>query len=214
VTWDHVCQVRELPVAHLPKVLLYALAARANADGDAWPAIRTLCRDTGLSRRAVQKHLNAVIGMQGLSRHPRPGQVSRLRLTLDRIVLPGHTQGHPTGGKLEPGCARHAHPPCTMCASPAHVVHSPCACGAPEVLKEVLVEEEKKKEAAAPAAGDKSTHDDGAWWRSRKRVSEMGEALGVTPRPGERYAEYKDRVFRRWQASRSSRPSGSNPESK
>jgi hypothetical protein len=93
-------------------------------------------------------------------------------------------------------------------------VHPTRARGAPEVRKEVLIEEEEKKDAAVETAGDKSVHDDGAWWRKRERVCKMGEALGVAPRAGERYAAYKDRVFRSWQASRANGPDRSDPPRK
>jgi hypothetical protein len=62
VGWRYVAWAWEKELAGREKLLLLALAYHANEDdeGLAWPRIGTLCRDTGLSERTVQRALDAL----------------------------------------------------------------------------------------------------------------------------------------------------------
>lgn len=78
--------VRDVDVPPLQKLLLYALASRANHASRCWPSVRRLCQDTGLSRRAVQIHLSLLTDRRALVREGRRGRSNVYRLTLRNIV--------------------------------------------------------------------------------------------------------------------------------
>jgi hypothetical protein len=130
MTWEHVCLVRELELAPLQKLVLFALASRANAAGDAWPSIQRLRRDTGLSRRAVQIHLGRLVALGAISRDSHRGRSNQLRLTLERLSASRGLGEVESVDKLSQGahvvrppCAPHAQPLRISCAPPAHAVH-------------------------------------------------------------------------------------------
>ena len=85
---DYVRLVRDLRAPPIPKLIFYALAARADADGICWPSIRTLCDDTGLARRTVQMHLQKLIQDHLVVREARTGRPSSLPMTYASVVLP------------------------------------------------------------------------------------------------------------------------------
>ena len=82
--FEHIAFVREAALAPVQKLVLYALASRADSRGRCWPSIERLCRDTGLSRRAVQIHLGVLV------RHSpdRFDASSRLAIGRETSILP------------------------------------------------------------------------------------------------------------------------------
>src|SRR4029077_17469314 len=107
VTWWHVEVVRELRLPPTAKLVLYALASRANPEDRCWPSIATLAADTGLKRRAVQLHVGRLVKRGAIVREVRPGRSNALRLDLQALLASASTgssasQGL-TGGQLDRG---------------------------------------------------------------------------------------------------------------
>jgi hypothetical protein len=203
VTWQHVALVRELRVPAASKLLLYALASRADNSDRCWPSVRRICVDTGLSRRAIQLHLARLIAAGLVVRESRIGRSNRFQL-----VVTGASAANPndvqsdsrtvlaTQAVERTACAASAH----EVHPPAHVVRTPYAPGALEVRSEENKNQPEEVAAVVPL-GDKR----GAvapWWRNSGDVMRKGLELGLTPNPGEAYGAYKDRVFTVWNHGR------------
>ena len=194
---EHIARVRDLELLPLQKLLLYALASRANHAGRCWPSISRVCRDTGLSRRTVQIHLGHLTTSGALVREGRRGRSNVYRLTLDSLArgsLPGPSREDVAAPapslKERIACA----PPAHDLRTPAHRMPDPSARHAPEVPREVSLREQWKPSIVETAV-DNSVGSI-PWWRSRPAVMQRGEELGLSPRPGETYPVYKDRVYR------------------
>lgn len=76
--------IRPIKVSPTQKVVLWALADRANEKGEAWPSIETLMEATCLSDRAIQKALMEMRKAGLLTAEPGGG---RHRTTLYRLPL-------------------------------------------------------------------------------------------------------------------------------
>jgi hypothetical protein len=241
VAWPHVLRVRELQLPSIPKLILYALASRADRHGYCWPSVRRICADSGLHRRAVQIHLARLTAAGWLVREQRIGRSNGFRLALgtyapERSVDQSREAEARTEAKVAgPGPARTGtHEPGiemvskteeevrTSCAPPAHVVRPPahhmrarCARDAPEVEREDFPKEQKKAPPDA-AVGDKSSQahsaNGAAWWHSKPAVMAQAIRLGISALPGEDYRRYKDRVFEVWQATIAERRTGARSE--
>lgn len=194
--------VRDVDFPSLQKLLLYALASRADHAGRCWPSVRRLCQDTGLSRRAVQIHLGLLTDRRALVREGRRGRSNIYRLTLHNVASAGKISadrrdatnpGQPQS-EVRMACARPAHDVRT----PAHPMRVPCASHAPEVEEEVPTEVQQKPGNATVTVDNWPPPRKAPWWRSRDAVMQKGLELGLPPYPGEMYPAYKDRVYRAW----------------
>lgn len=85
----------------------------------------------------------------------------------------------PACGQLEPTCARAAPHPRIACA---------------RLTSEVQPKSNKPSPVPETAGDNPSLRRDGTWWRYRTSVMQMGAKFAVDARPGEHYADYKDRV--------------------
>ena len=196
--------VRELRLPPTVKLVLYALASRANSQDRCWPSIATLAADTGLQRRAVQLHLGRLVQRGALVREVRPGRSNALRLILQAllasVVAPGSStspcsKGDQFDGRARTSCTPGAH----VVHPPAHQVHPSCARGAPEVKREGVMKL-KKKGGASTAPVDKpqapAQPPQSPWWRSDAGVRAKGAELGLPARVGESSRHYKNRLFK------------------
>ena len=82
MAYEHFIHVRDLDRPYLQKLILFALAARADDGGQCAVSIDGLGADTGLARRTVQLHLQALLTAQLVSREVRPGRTPLVRLHL------------------------------------------------------------------------------------------------------------------------------------
>lgn len=194
--------VRDIDVPSPQKLLLYALASRADHAGRCWPSVRRLCRDTGLSRRAVQIHLGLLTDRRALVREGRRGRSNIYRLALRNVTNIGNisTDRHDAANPGQPQsemrmtCALPAHDVRT----PAYPMRMPCASHAPEVEEEVPTKDQRKPSAVTVPVDNRPFPRKTPWWRSRDAVMQKGLELGLPPNPGEIYPAYKDRVYRAW----------------
>lgn len=196
MTLGHVIRVRDLDLPPTPKLILFALASRSNDQSESWPSVRRICRDTGLSRRAVQTHLARLITAGIVVRADRGGESNVYRLLLDPNAAKRVAIDSPSTYELLFGAGgRTSCAPCARDArTPAHRMRAPRAAGAPEVQREVEINDQRKPVGASSAVDNVT--EPIAWWRSKPAVLRKGEELGLTPRPGETYPVYKDRVYR------------------
>jgi len=209
VAWQHIELVRELALQPTSKLILFALASRADDDGRCWPSIRKLCQDTGLARRTVQLHLGQLAGCGAVVREAHCGRTNSLRLKLQVFLHVAGSrpkaQESPSGGQLaDEGCIP-CTPPAQVMHSPAHHMHPSCARDAPEVKGEdPLNIQEKVGTSVAPVVNETNGSHASAspWWQSKASVMLQGEELGVPAIPGEDYWHYKDRLFRIWSERR------------
>lgn len=203
----HIECVRDLRAPATVKILLYALASRADQHGYCWPSIGRLCIDTGLARRTVQTQLGRLVARGAVEREVRSGRASLLHLKLDALRnhpwLDGDAKPPASGGEPATKGRTSCAPPAQPMRPPAHLVRPTRARGAPEVKGEVT-RKSQGRSAAAGATVDKplprSRDSPEPWWRSSAGVMLMGLELGLPARPGEDYPQYKDRVFREWRA--------------
>ena len=231
MAWHHVLRVRELQLASVAKLILYALASRADRHGYCWPSVRRICADTGLHRRAIQVHLARLTTAGWLIREQRNGQSNTFRLAFERSEeRPNNVQEFaPTSAAglaitdtqdevagvihTEPKALTKAQaeartsraPPAHEVRAPAHDMRTPCARGALEEEREELLDHQKKSARGRPVvdkpAGINAANRT-AWWHSEAAVMAQGIRLGVTPAAGEDYRTYKDRVYKAWHATR------------
>lgn len=75
------------------KLVLVALANRANDAGECWPSVGTLTDETGLSERAVQNALAALEACGAIDRRERRGTSTVFRCTMKAVEPP--QQMHP-----------------------------------------------------------------------------------------------------------------------
>jgi DNA-binding transcriptional MocR family regulator len=202
--WQHIELVRDLALQPTSKLILFALATRADDGGRCWPSIRKLCQDTGLARRTVQLHLGQLAASGAVVREARSGRANGLRLELQVLAGP-KVQESPSGGQRPDDWRIRCTPHVQMLRSKVQDMHPTCARGAPEVKREYpLNNEEKVKTTVAPV--DIRTNDartsKSPWWQSQTSVMLQGEELGALAMPGEDYRHYKDRVFRIWSERR------------
>jgi len=59
------------PVKTTEKLLLLVIANYADEQGQAWPSVETLCRDTGMSRATIQRSLRKLEKLGFLSTKKR-----------------------------------------------------------------------------------------------------------------------------------------------
>lgn len=97
MAWQHIHFVRDLELPALRKLVLFALASRADQAGECWPSIHTLRIDTGLAHRTVQYHLNALVQHGHVIRHERRGSSALLRLQL--CAARGGCSAHRSAGQ-------------------------------------------------------------------------------------------------------------------
>ena len=208
--------VRDLDVPPIPKLILYALATRADAEGVCWPSIRTLCHDTGLARRTVQMHLQKLISDELVLREVRIGGPSVLRLNIALTGGASRTSARRAPVHNEPaGSAAPAPPPrvaCTRdaqeapaqraaCTGDAHDMPITGAGGAPEGTKKFPLNSPLKLPGKLRPPGGRTPNPDpspdppGRWWATEAGIERKGVALGVAPRVGESYRDYKNRLF-------------------
>lgn len=192
MAWQHIHLIRQLKLPHIEKLVLFALASRVDDVGECWPSVATLRADTGLAHRTVQYHLRSLVARGLVNREERRGATAVLRL---RLCEP--CGGAPPAGVQEDGnkgCCVHP---------PMQDVHADGAPAAPEVTKELPINRHQQ-----PSAGKLSTKtrnqsasrmndedDKKAWWTTHAGIDAKGRELELPPRPGEAYAEYKDRLF-------------------
>ena len=194
MAWQHIHLVRELELPYIEKLLLFALASRVDDSGECWPSVATLRKDTGLAQRTVQYHLRSLVDRGLLLREERRGATAVLRL---RLCEPCRT-APPTDVQDGDIKSRTVHPP-------VHDVRASSAPDAPEVTKELPINRHEPPGAgtlSTKPAGQNQTRgnmeqdpgEKGAWWTTRAGIDAKGRELRVPPRPGEDYAEYKDRL--------------------
>jgi DNA-binding transcriptional MocR family regulator len=212
MAWQHIHLVRELDLPHVEKLVLFALASRVDDKGECWPSVATLRKDTGLAQRTVQYRLRSLVARGLVSCEERRGATTILRLRLCEPCASAVQAGVQDANEKS-----HAvHPP-------VHDVHVTRASAAPEVKKELPLNlheqpragglsttpanqsrrtSEVKDRVATPAnqsqggVGEKEDRTaKGAWWTTHAGIDAKGRELQVPPRPGEGYAEYKDRLF-------------------
>ena len=117
------------------KLVLLALAVRCNTEGRAWPSVKRICMDTGLSDRAVRTALQALAKDGYITLDSRPGHTAML--TVNGSADPVENPDDPgTSCRPDPGTS--AYDPGTRCRTPRH-----------EVPTEVVKEREKKEVRAA-----------------------------------------------------------------
>jgi hypothetical protein len=84
-----------------PKAVLVALAFRANRDGVAWPTVRTLMNDTGLSDASVRRGLRRLIADGRIEVVHSEGRQSTYLVTASTPVpVTGPTPVTQTGGSV------------------------------------------------------------------------------------------------------------------
>ncbi len=207
----HPCS-RELAVSHIEKVILYALASRVDEAGECCPSLETLAKDTGLARRTLQYHLNALIEAHSVSREERRGATTILRLHLCERSAPA------SGSPVQDGDAdmRDVH----HGVHATDEIHAPRA---PEVKKELPLNPQElpgAREISTTRASDSQNcqnaphisttrASDGQnrqtqeppwsaaapWWTTEAGIDRKGRELNVAPRPGEPYSNYKRRLL-------------------
>lgn len=99
VSWTRVARECRAPVSATARLVLYALASRAEggANGVAWPSVEQLRLDTGLSRRSVYT------GRAELEKHRVIERVSDAgRTTAWRILMPAEAPCSEDGGVRQP----------------------------------------------------------------------------------------------------------------
>ena len=195
MAWQYIHLVRELDLPHVEKLVLFALASRVDESGECWPSLATLRKDTGLAQRTVQYRLRSLVARGLVSCEERRGATTVLRLYLCepcRSAAPAAVQN--TDAKVRP-----VHPP-------VHAVHATGASAASEVKKELPLNLQEQPRAGGlsttPANQNQNRCEtkegraaNGAWWTTHAGIDAKGRELHVPPRPGEAYAEYKDRLF-------------------
>ena len=176
MAWEHINLVRQVPLQYIAKLILFALASRVDDEGKCWPSIDTIGHDTGLKHRTTQLHLKALVERGYVIRQERPGRTALLQLNM-RMLASG-----------APDTAPHNQ----------HTgVHAPPRTGAghaPEVEIEQPMNRQLRKLSTAgnPTANNTAPT---TWWASHAGIDAKGRELQVLARPGEGYAEYKDRLF-------------------
>jgi hypothetical protein len=126
MAWQHIHLVRELDLPHVEKLVLFALATRVDDNGECWPSLATLRKDTGLAQRTVQYRLRSLVARGLVSCEERRGATTILRLHLCEPCA----SAAPSGVQDADDKAQGVHPP-------VHPVHANGAPDAPEVTNEL-----------------------------------------------------------------------------
>lgn len=167
MTWKAVRQVIDLEgVKPTAKLVLLALAVRANTEGRAWPSLTRICADTGLSERAVQDALKSLVADKLIVFESRPGHTSML--TVKGVADPVEKSDDPgssCGGDPRSSCAN----PRSSCGTP------------PQELRPEVVKEREKKENRAARSSTGQTYG-----------YVNGHVKGG-PAAGESWGEYRER---------------------
>lgn len=139
-------------VAPTTKLVLLCLADTANDDGECWPSIQTICKKTGLSRRAVINHIETLCKEGFLTKTRRTKDNGEQTSNLLKIVCMnpvGSEQDAPGGGAPRaPGSAPNA-------PGGVHHVHPGSAPRAPEPIKEPISLEPIKETGVEKATNKK-----------------------------------------------------------
>jgi hypothetical protein len=172
--------------SHVAKAILYALASRADSNGECWPSIATLCRDSGLTERAVQHHLGLLADQRHLIRTARRGKPTIFRLTLNDVSTgarhaPPHTDVE--------GGARRAPYPRTRCPTPPQAMHPKLQEKEPRNKNEV-----RRDESSTAASASLDMRRSANWWTTNAGIDSKAREIGVASRPGESYDDLKTRV--------------------
>lgn len=176
MAWEHIHLIRDIPLQYIEKLILFALASRVDDEGKCWPSIDTICHDTGLKHRTTQLHLKALVEGGYVIRHERPGRSALLRLNM-RVLSTGVSETVPHGSH-----------------TPVHPLRSSGAGRAPEVaIEQPINRQERNLSTARVTTANNSAPT--AWWASHAGIDAKGRELQVPARPGEGYAEYKDRLL-------------------
>jgi hypothetical protein len=195
MAWQHIHLVRELDLPHIEKLVLFALASRIDDNGECWPSLATLRKDTGLAQRTVQYRLRSLVARGLVSCEERRGATTILRL---HLCEPCASAVH--AGVQDANEKSHTmHPP-------MHDVHVTRAPAAPEVKKELPLNrhEERRGEklSTTPASNAEGSQVESGnasspvpWWTTHAGIDQKGRELQVPPRAGEPYPEYKQRLF-------------------
>ena len=174
--WEHIHLIREIPLQYIEKLILFALASRADDEGKCWPSIDTICHDTGLKHRTTQLHLKGLVEGGYVFRLERPGRAALLRLNMRMLTSSAsETAVHDahTGMHNAPGSG---------------------AGHASEVTIEQPINRQVRKLSTADATATSGTAPT-TWWATVTGIDAKGRELQVQARPGEGYAEYKDRLL-------------------
>jgi hypothetical protein len=148
----------------------------------------------GLAHRTVQYHLNALVQHGHVIRYERRGCSALLRLQLCAA----------RGGAARTGVQDNAVEMHDM-RHPLQVTQETSAADAPEVKKELPINPQEVPRAntlsTTPAANvptnaskDQHRSPTDPWWTTHAGIDRKGRMLGVLPRPGEPYDEYKRRL--------------------
>jgi DNA-binding transcriptional MocR family regulator len=194
MAWQHIHIVRQLELPHIDKLILFALASRVDETGQCWPSIETLRKDTGLAHRTVQYHLGALVDRGIVVREERRGATTILRLRLTPTCIGASS----TPVQSDAASAQRMH-------FPMHGVHERPAQPAPELRKELPsnrheqprdeTETTTAKQSQVGAQINRLRAAISSWWTTRPGIEAKGRALGIPPRPGEDYGDYKERLF-------------------
>ena len=206
--WMHVMVVRDRApaVSYRARLLLYALAARADASGACRPSIEQLVADTSMSRRGVMRARDELLdaGLLEQSGGAFAGSSNRYRLAVDNFVDPCQPG---TGGS-----GRAGGDPCQAGTPPVPGRHPPRANLAPEVYSEEYSEVSQLvcvegRGANLARVVDKSAERDygrlmrTAGWhpsdgRDRKAAEELCYSLGADRRAAEDFGRWN--AIRHW----------------
>lgn len=135
MAWHHIELVRDLALRPTSKLILFALATRADDEGRCWPSIRKICQDTGLARRTVPLHLDQLAASGAVVREARSGRANGLQLALQVLSRP-KVQESPSGGQPPDDWRIRCIPHVQVMRSKVQDMHPACARGAPEAKRE------------------------------------------------------------------------------
>ena len=176
MAWEHIHLIREIPLQYIEKLILFALASRVDDEGKCWPSIDTICHDTGLKHRTTQLHLKVLVETGYVIRHERAGRAALLRLNIRMLA----TRVSETGPHdVHMG---------------AHALPGSGAGHAPEVAIEQPINRQVRNLSTARVTTANNSAPT-TWWASHAGIDAKGRELQVPARPGEGYAEYKDRLL-------------------
>lgn len=120
-------QCWELAMPSTQKLVAICLSYHADEDGLCWPSVSTICRETGLSERAVQGALAWLETHKAMRRDLRKGRSTHYHLTPAVYVPPQQVHPHPR---------RTCTPTPAFAAPPGvQVVHPTPAAGAPRTYQ-------------------------------------------------------------------------------
>lgn len=103
---QRIARILALPdsVPHTARHVLHALAAHCNGKGQCWPSIATLCQETGIPRRSLQRSLQLLARLDLVRIAPRG-----YRSNVYMLHLPKPPVSRNRGATVTPPCATVAH---------------------------------------------------------------------------------------------------------